>query len=115
MDHHDAQVDVCRRFGAALDVPATGSKAGIAPNVRSGVQPLNALRHSPSGDTCGWYIWAGAEIPQDDDSYFVPLHVEHLDVWCPVLIPYLALPAGWRVLLAPQHEDVWYDAQLLVR
>jgi hypothetical protein len=26
---------------------------------------------------------------------------------------YLALPAGWRFLLAPDHEDVWFDVNLL--
>jgi len=27
--------------------------------------------------------------------------------------PYLARPPGWRVLLAPGQEDVWYDGTLL--
>jgi hypothetical protein len=26
---------------------------------------------------------------------------------------YLALPPGWRFLIATNHEDVWFDAALL--
>jgi hypothetical protein len=29
------------------------------------------------------------------------------------VFPYLALPPGWRFLLAPGYEDVWYDPTLL--
>ncbi|WP_438268855.1 immunity protein Imm33 domain-containing protein [Paraburkholderia youngii] len=28
-------------------------------------------------------------------------------------VRYLALPPGWRVLLAPDYEDVWFDGELL--
>lgn len=86
---------------------------GIAHNVRSGLQPLNALRHPPEEGTSGWYIWAGEELSQASD-FFAPLHISHLKEWCPQLLPYLGLPAGWRVLLAPGHEDVWFDENLLV-
>jgi hypothetical protein len=47
------------------------------------------------------------------DDFFDPLHVSHLDARLPEVVPYLALPPGWRFLLAPGHEDVWYDESLL--
>ncbi len=73
--------------------------------------PLNALRHEPEKETCGWYIWAGEELSQAVD-FFVPLHVSHLPIWCPEIIEYLGMPPGWRVLLAPGYVDVWYDESL---
>src|SRR3990170_3766906 len=100
-----AQVEVCRRFGAEPFPAFAGQKVGIARNVKEGVQPLNGLRHPPEGDTTGWYIWGGEELP-NDSNFFVPLHVHHLDDWCPDVLPYLALPPGWRFLIAPGHEDV---------
>lgn len=42
-----------------------------------------------------------------------PLHVAHLGEWCPDAMPYLALPPGWRFLLAPDHEEIWFDPSLL--
>ena len=46
-------------------------------------------------------------------DFFVPLHIEHLKDWCPSVLKYLGLPAGWRFLIAPEYEDVWFDSGLL--
>ncbi len=75
--------------------------------------PINGLRHPVNGDDCGWYIWAGGRIDQSDPGFFSPMHVEHLVVSRPEIEPYLALPPGWRFQIAPGHEDVWFDADLL--
>jgi hypothetical protein len=91
---------------------ASHLKVGVARNVKERLQPLNGLRILPEGDTTGWYIWAGTQW-SDDPDFFMPLHVEHLPSWCAAAIPYLQLPPGWRFLLAPGQEDVWFDADLL--
>lgn len=80
--------------------------------MRLGHPPLNGLRHPQEGDTSGWYLWAGTDL-SDEPDFFVPLHVEHLEEWCPEAIPFLALPPGWRFLVAPGIEDVWEDLSLL--
>ena len=49
----------------------------------------------------------------DAPDYFKPLHVEHLKEWCPEVEKYLGLGPGWRVLIAGEYEDVWYDESLL--
>lgn len=93
-------------------VPAPGDqKVGIALNARSGLLPINGVRHAPVAGTSGWYIWAGEELSKEDD-FFVPLHVCHLDEWCPAVLPYLELPPGWRFLIAPGNEDIWFDPDL---
>lgn len=111
MNVSDEQRAICTRFGAAVDLPDPATKVGIALQTR-GLFPLNALRHPSEGGTCGWYLWWGDTLTEDPD-FFQPLHVSHLRHRCPELLPYLALPPGWRVQLAPGHEDVWYDARLL--
>jgi hypothetical protein len=94
-------------------VPTLGSRVGVARNLRERDNwPLNGLRHPPEKETCGWYLWRGEQLPQTDD-FFLPLHVAHLADWAPDVLPLLALPPGWRFLLAPEHEDVWYDEKLL--
>src|SRR6185295_3743118 len=107
----EKQVETCRRFGAAVDLPSSESKLGIALQT-SGQLPLNALRHPNEGGTCGWYLWWG-DCWDASADFFQPLHVEHLRECCPEILPYLALPPGWRVQLAPDYEDVWYDRGLL--
>jgi hypothetical protein len=87
--------------------PVLGTKVGIALQTR-GVEPLQAMRGPIEGGTCGWYILWGSENTGEPD-FFQPLHLDHLPRYCAILLPYLALPPGWWVQLAPGHEDVWYD------
>jgi hypothetical protein len=107
----DEQAAVCKRFGSVLSVPTSDLKVGIAFQTLDAI-PLNALRHRPEAGTCGWYIWGGEHFSQAPD-FFQPLHVAHLDEYCPKLLPYLGLAPGWRVLLALDYQDVWYDESLL--
>jgi len=108
----DEQIQVCNRFGGDIVDAPPHMKVGIARNVKSGLMPINGLRHPPEGDTTGWYIWAGEDY-STDPAFFLPVHVEHLEDWCPQILKYLALPPGWRFLVADGYEDVWYDADLL--
>lgn len=109
---HRLQMEVCKRYGTEWFPSPPHLKVGIAENVRTGVQPINGLRHQPVGDTSGWYLWAG-EVFSEDPDFFKPLHVSHLEDWCPGIIRYLGLPPGWRFLKAGDYEDVWYDESLL--
>ena len=104
------QKEVCLKYGSSFVEAGPGTKVGIALET-VGRLPLNALRHPPEGDTCGWYIWGGEEMSQTPD-FFQPLHVSHLKDWCPELMKYLGLAPGWRVLLAGEYVDVWYDEEL---
>jgi hypothetical protein len=106
------QIAICRRFSVDPCPVAIQDKLGIAANVREHVLPINGMRISPEVGTCGWFIWAGNVLSQAPD-FFEPIHVHHINEWCPAAVPYLALPPGWRFLIAPGHEDVWFDDSLL--
>jgi len=106
------QESVCSRFGARIVNCFNGSIVGVSRNIREGVVPINGVRVQPNGNTTGWYIWAADW--SDDPEFFVPLHVDHLAEWCPMAIPYLLLPPGWRFQVAPNHEDVWFDSEVQI-
>jgi hypothetical protein len=108
----ESQMQVCKKYGARFDPAALGSKLGIAFNVRESILPLNGLRHFSTEETNGWYIWAGETLLSTDD-FFQPMHIEHISNWCPSIVKFLALPAGWRFLVAVEYEDVWFDETLL--
>jgi hypothetical protein len=103
---------ICDRMGVAASPPEPDSKLGIAVGVLENEQPLNGLRHPPTETTSGWYLWSGTSF-SDAEDFFQPMHIEHLAALRPDLMPYLDLPPGWRFLLAPGHEDVWFDESLL--
>ena len=107
-----AQQEVCHRFRVDHFPAASTETLGIALNVRNGLVPLNGLRHPPDRGTCGWFVWAGETFSEAED-FFEPLHVAHVPEWAPAILPYLGLPPGWRFLIAPGYEDVWFDDALL--
>ena len=108
----EQQRALCTRYNVALLPTAEFDKIGIARNVKSGIQPINGLRHPPCRNSSGWYIWASEHLSNEED-FFLPLHAVHLEEWCPAVIKFLGLPAGWRFLIAEGYEDVWFDPALL--
>ena len=48
-----------------------------------------------------------------NDQSDPPLHVSHLVERNSQVVRYLGLPAGWRFLIAGDHQDVWFDPMLL--
>jgi len=106
-----SQKDMASRFGAFFLPASPSEKAGVALQTLRSL-PLNAMRHQPVNGTSGWYVWGGDVLSQDP-SFFASLHHEHFAEHCPSLVPYLGLGPGWRVLLAPNQEEVWFDPKLL--
>lgn len=107
----DAQRRICQAQNVEPEAPLASDKAGIALETVD-QEPLNGLRHRPETGTSGWYIWGGTELSEAPD-FFKPLHHHHIDEYCPPALPFLALPPGWRFLLAPGQLDVWFDPALL--
>jgi hypothetical protein len=107
------QKKICSKYGFNFEASELHLKIGISLNVKGSTDIIHALRHPPEGDTTGWFIWAGDFLEEND--FFKPLHVVHLMEWCPLILPYLGLQAGCRVLIAQggNYVDVWEDKSLL--
>jgi hypothetical protein len=103
---------LCSKYNTDyFETPET-LKIGISESaLNGGILPLNGLRIKPEGDTSGWYIWAGEELSKEDD-FFKPIHISHLDHYLPEIVKFLALPPGWRFLIADDYVDVWLDLEL---
>ncbi len=106
----ETQLDLCRRFSAEFVPSSKNSTVGLARQTL-GKQPIHGLRHLAVAGTTGWFVWAGEWSNEPD--FYQPVHVHHLDNVCPEIIPYLGLAPGWRFLLAPCHEDVWFDPTIV--
>jgi hypothetical protein len=106
------QREICLKFGASFLRSDDQLKIGISRTFDPAHFPINGLRHPPEGDTTGWYIWSGEGFSTDDE-FFVPLHTFHLNDRCPEIVKYFGLGPGWRFLVAPGQEDVWFDPSLL--
>ncbi|WP_157222300.1 hypothetical protein [Novosphingobium sp. AP12] len=107
----EAQQSVCERLGVHFTPPEDSFTVGISESALRGQMPLHGLRHPFKSGSTGWFIWSGDYSEADD--FFKPVHLYHLREDCPAVLPYLALPPGWRFLVAPGFEDVWSDSNLL--
>ena len=107
------QKQICEKYKVDWADIDTTLFLGLADNVTSDEIPVNGLRYPPQGTTCGWYIWAGGEIP-DRDDFFKPICVKHLEELKPEIIKFLGLPPGYRFLTDNKgYMDVWEDKNLL--
>lgn len=111
-DIENEQKEICKKYGVEFHSLDFSLTLGVANNYFEGVLPLNGLRILQENETCGWYLWAG-EIFSEDSDFFKPLHAFHLIEKKPEILKYLALPKGWRFLVAGDYEDVWFDENLL--
>ncbi|MFA9215096.1 MAG: hypothetical protein ACEQSR_14860 [Candidatus Methylacidiphilales bacterium] len=108
-----SQLEICEKYSVSFFSSPEEFVVGVSLNVKSGLFPINGLRHPPEGNSTGWYIWAGEEFSTAED-FFVPLYVSHLINWCPDVIKFLGLPPGFRFLIGENnYEDVWEDESLL--
>jgi hypothetical protein len=109
------QIAICEKYQVPHTPPRYDLKVGI--NLGDDLWPVNGHRESedPAFDQLsGWWMWNGQrDIAQDDPDFFDSLHGWHLPERCPIVMPYLGLPPGWRFLIAPDYEDVWYDPKLV--
>lgn len=110
-DLHAAQLDLCRRFGAAFTPTPPDATVGAALLTLLPALPIHGVRHAPRGPASGWLLWAGDF--STDPEFFQIVPVETLLQHVPLVLPYLGLPPGWRFLLTPGYEDAWFDASLI--
>jgi len=112
-DIQEKQKNICKKYNVGFVESPLELKVGIASNVKNSKEPIHGMRHFPYGNTTGWYIWAG-EYSEDPD-FFKPLHVNHLEEWNSLILPFLGLEPGYRFLIAEngKYVDVWEDLSLL--
>jgi hypothetical protein len=102
---------MCRRFSAEFHPTDLEATVAVAVDTLGSGAPLHGLRQEPDPAGYSWYIWAGDASA--DPDFFHPLHAQELCDTIPQVLPYLGLGPGWRFLIAPGYEDVWYDPNLL--
>ena len=106
----ELRLQVCERYDATFVDASDNDICGVATQTLH-LRPLHALRLPLTNGTTGWYIWGG-EYSADVDFYKAS-HTYHLETTAPELFKFLALPPGYRILLADRHEEVWFDPTLL--
>ena len=95
----------------AMMVPSDASEVMVGWDFDPRNLPFTARHFPPAGSRNGWVLWTGAE-PVAYPGY-VPIATGELLRWLPQVARYLELPPGWSFQIAPHHEDVWEEPELL--
>jgi len=75
--------------------------------------PLNGLRYLPEQGGSGWYVWGGDAMSEAAD-FFSPIQVRYVTDYVRDILPYLALPPGFRFQTDLKvRQKVWFDGSLL--
>jgi|ERR1017187_139528 hypothetical protein len=110
MSDEQSQRATCERYDATFTLAGEWINSGFASQT-SERRPIHGLRHPPTVDTTGWFIWCGEY--SDANDFFKPIHTIHVTEMLPEIGSLLGLPAGYRFLVAQDHIDVWFDKALL--
>ena len=105
------QQDVCAGAVAPPAFLSPTDRVAIGRDFDPTRYPINGLRNPAYGNMCGWSIWSGKVLSQEAD-YFNVICYEHLVAKGWDWVDYLALPVGWRFLVAPGYKDIWFDQSL---
>ena len=95
------------------DEPAADDQVVIPTLLRIEDLPYHGYRFARRGSHSGWVLWAGDVEPGPAGS--INARISTLVRCWPDIVPYLSLPAGWCFQLAPAHEEVWFDTDLLAK
>jgi hypothetical protein len=100
-------------MGAAVDggSPPASSEVMVGWELDPRNLPFTARHFPGEGTRNGWVLWTGT-APMSGPGY-LPIRVRELLRWVPQVGPYLRLPPGWAFQIAPDHEDVWAEPELL--
>lgn len=106
------QKEMCIKHGA-IPCPCPDNALMNIAKETIGQLPINGLRRSPNDEHCGWSIWCGGEQPADTDNFFSILPANNIQRSLAEAYRFLALPPGYRFLIAGAHTKVWFDPNLL--
>jgi hypothetical protein len=103
------QKRICAKYGAAFCSCAADERAGVARQTLARA-PIYGARKKNEDGSASWYIWAGPHSSEAD--FYQPVCAGHLDELLPIVLPYLALPPGYRFIIDREgFEDVWFEEE----
>lgn len=104
----DVQKFNCMKFNSKFVQTSKNEMVAVALD-SLGKIPITGIRNVlEEGENISCFFYCG-EFSEDDD-FFKPIHISHLENYLPEVIPYLALGEGFRFVIDKQgHEDVWKE------
>lgn len=103
------QLAVCAKYHALFHTCADDERAGVAVETLK-KEPIYGVREKNHDGSNSWYIWGGPGSTAED--FYQPLCAGHIGDLIPMVLPYLALPPGYKFIIDRSgFEDVWFESE----
>jgi len=100
------QKKICKKFGLSYEPCDIEQYLYISESVKEGKFPIEWKRYIEEGDFCGWYIWSGEKL-LDNESY-TKVSLNNIDEYSKELIKFLWLERGTRFII---EDDDYIEAE----
>ena len=67
----EKQQEICKKYSQDFFATSEELRIGISDNVKSGIMPINGLRHPRTRTLNGWYIWSGEDFNPEEFVFFL--------------------------------------------
>ena len=105
------QSNVCRQAGAEFSPPRPDQKVATSVGVVEGELPVWGVRYTAPPHMSGWYLTTQGYSGEIKDLRVD--HLYHVTSRRPDIVPFLALPAGFRFEVTNQGSRAFLDEQAL--
>ena len=102
-----SQTEVCHRVGAPFAPAHAHQMAAISEGVLRAGSTVYGVRYRAPSHMSGWYLY-NDEYNGDVKTLQV-VHLYHVAANRPDVVPYLALPAGYRIAVGDNGDEVTFD------
>ena len=103
----EVQKMVCAKYCAPFHACADDERVGVAVTTLK-CEPIYGVRRTNEDGSACWYIWGGPRSTATD--FYQPLCAGHISDLIPMVLPYLALPPGYKFIIDRNgFEDVWFE------
>jgi hypothetical protein len=105
------QSNTCRRFRAEFEPPKPDQKVAISVGVLDGDIPVWGVRYVAPPHMSGWYLTT--ERFSGNVADLTVEHLYHVTARRADLVPFLALPTGFRFAVTHNGADAAFDQDVL--
>jgi hypothetical protein len=97
---------ICKKYNFSVEPPEPMVALALG---SLGQSPIYGTRIAlPEHGTVSWFFHCGKH--SDSADFYQPVHIDHLRQVLPLVMDYLGLPYGVKIILDDQgYEDVWMD------
>ena len=102
-----AQEEQCAKAGVTFSPPCIEQLVAVSPELLADNGLVQGVRYPSPEHMSGW--WLVDEAFDGSAASMKPIHLGHVAARRPDVLPFLALPFGYRFSVIGHEVDIWYD------